>query len=242
MNSRNFLKSSLLALGLLLAHAAPGHAQEAKEKPALVRFTVWGNWAGKDLYVKRPGSSSKPDEGFLKLDLLDLGYSAAVPFLRASPLELCTPLEKEGETIWQALVTVTIPAGVREPLVMIFPNDDGGARSSVFDLDPAVFPYGGYQLVNLSKLPILAMLDEAVIRIKPGASGHFKGTGKPKQNVWLRMAAEYTEKNSKVIYSSMMRNRDDKRMFMFCHSTDASPDTPVSVRTLVDFARQAPEQ
>jgi hypothetical protein len=39
----------------------------------------------------------------------------------------------------------------------------------------------------------------------------------------------------------MTRNRDDKRMFMFFHSTDASPDTPVPVRILVDFAQHAPE-
>lgn len=241
MNPRFFLQPFLLALGMLLAIPASSLAQETKEKPAMVRFTVWGDWTDKDLYIKRPGASSKPDEGYIKLDLLNLGYSTAVPFLRSSPLELCNQLEKDGKTLWQPLITVTIPAGVREPLVMIFPDGKGGARFSVFDLDSSVFPYGGYQLVNLSKLPILAKLDEAVIRIEPGASGHFKGSGKTQQNVWLRLAAEYADKNAKVIYSSMMRNRDDKRMFMFFHSTDDSPDTPVSVRTLVDFA-QAPPQ
>lgn len=241
MNPRFFLKAILITLGLLLVHATPGLAQESHEKPAMVRFTVWGDWTGQDLYIKRPGSSSKPDEGYLKLDLLNLGYSAAVPYERASPINLCTQLEKDGETIWQPLITVTIPAGVREPLVMIFPDGKGGARISVFDLDPSAFPYGGYQLVNLSKLPILAKLDEAVIRIEPGKSGQFKGTGKAKQNVWLRLAVEYTDKNPKVIYSSMMRNRDDKRMFMFFHSTEANPETPVSVRTLVDF-EQTPGQ
>lgn len=61
----------------------------------------------------------------------------------------------------------------------------------------------------------------------------------PKIN--LVLAAEYADKNAKIIYSSMMRNREDKRMFMFFHSTEPSPDTPVLVRTLADFA-QAPEQ
>lgn len=231
----------LLALSLLLALVVPLRAQETGEKTAMVRFTVWGDWIGKELHIKKPGTTSNKDDDFIKLDLLNLGYSAGVPFRRSKPLELCTRMEKEGETLWQPLITVAIPAEIREPLVMIFPDDQGGARTTVFDLDPAVFPYGCYQLVNLSKLPILAKLDDAVIRIEPGKSGQFKGGGETKKNVWLRLAAEYTDKNAKVIYSSMMRNRDDKRMFMFFHSTEANPDTPVSVKTLVDFA-QAPAQ
>lgn len=242
MNPRSLLHPLLLALGLLLSLTAIGHSQESSGKTAKARFTVWGDWTGKDLYIKRPGSSSDPEDDFLKLDLLDLGYSAAVPFRRANPIELCTALEKDEKTIYQPLLKVSIPGEIREPLVMIFPNGKGGARFSVFDLHPSAFPYGGYQLVNLSKVPLLAKLDEAGIKLRPGASGHFKGTGKPKQNVWLRVAAEDADKNAKVVYSSMMRNRSDKRMFMFFHPSDSSPGAPVAVRTLVDFAPPAAEQ
>lgn len=247
MNPRCLLKPLLPALGLFLALGAPVHAQESEEKTAMARFTVWGDWTGKDLYIKKPGSSSTADDGFLKLDLLDLGYSAAIPFCRANPIELSTPLEKDGETIWQTLLTVTIPAGIREPLVMIFPNGNGGGgpRSRVFELHPSVFPYGDYQLVNLSTVPLYAKLDDTVLNLPAGASGHFKGTGKTKLNVWLRVAAEDLEKKSHIVYSSMMRNRSDKRMFMFFHSRDTSSDTatdsPVSVRSLVDFAPQKTE-
>lgn len=240
MTPKFLLKSILLTLGLLLALSAPGHAQEAREKDAMARFTVWGDWLGKDLYIKKTGSSSQPDDAYLKLDLLDLGYSATVPFSRAKPIELCTPLEKEGETLWQPLITVSIPAEIREPLVMIFPAENGGASYKVFNLDPSVFPYGDYQLVNLSKVPLLAKLDETILPLLPQASGHFKGKGASELNVWLRVAAEGPDKKGHVVYSSMMRNRSDKRMFMFFHSADPSPDAQITVRTLVDFAQQTP--
>ena len=55
------------------------------------------------------------------------------------------------------------------------------------------------------------------------------------------VAAEGLDKNSYVVYSSMMRNRSDKRMFMFFHPDESSPDKPISVRTLVDFEPQATE-
>ncbi len=228
--------SLLLCLGLLTLSAAPGQDGESPEKSAVVRFTVWGEWGGNDLYIKRPGSSSKPDDGFLKVDLLDLGYSASMPFRRAEPIQLCTPIEKEGETIWQPLVTVSIPAEIREPLVMIFPGENGAVRCKVFDLHPSAFPYGDYQLVNLSKRSLLAKLDETVLTLRPGAGGQFKGAGKTSLNVWLRVAAEREDKTGQIVYSSMMRNRRDKRMFMVFHSTDSIQDAPVSVRTLVDFA------
>jgi hypothetical protein len=233
-----FLKPVLCVAGLLLAAITVGHAQESAEKTATARFTVWGDWKGKDLYVKKPGTSSNADEGYVKLDLLDLGYSTAVPYLRSKPIELCTELEKDGETLWQPLITVSIPAGTREPLVMIFPNGESGAGYKVYDLDPSVFPYGSYQLVNLTKVRLFARLDETGMLLQPGEHGHFKGTGQSTLNVWLRVAAEGLDKNSYVVYSSMMRNRSDKRMFMFFHPSDTSPDTPIAVRTLVDFAPQ----
>lgn len=245
MTPRFFLKPLLLAFGLFLALLVPCLAQEPEGKTAIARFTVWGDWNGKELYIKKPGSSSKKDEDFIKLDLLNLGYSAAVPFHQAKPFELCTPLEKDGETIWQPLITVTIPAGIREPLVMIFPEGSAGPRFRVFELHPSVFPYGDYQLVNLSKVPLYAKLDETVLNLPQDGSGQFKGVGKTNMNVWLRVAAEDLEKKSHIVYSSMMRNRGDKRMFMFFHPRDTSADTmlesPVSVKTLVDFAPQKPE-
>lgn len=241
MNPGVCSRRMVLALGLLLAFLSPAPAQETGDKPSMVRFTVWGDWKGKDLHIRRAETASKTDDGFIKLELLDLGYSSAVPFRRGNPLELCTPLEKDGKTIWQPVITVTIPDGIREPLVMIFPQENGEASARVFDLHSSAFPYGGYQLVNLSKVQLLARLDDAIIRVEPGTSGQFKGSSDGSKNVWLRLAVEHTDKSAKVIYSSMMKNRSDKRMFLFFHTTDASPETPIAVRTLVDFA-QAPGQ
>lgn len=241
MNSRMIFKPLLLALGLMI----PGFAQEPEEKSTMARFTVWGDWNGKELFIIKPGASSKKDEDFIKLDLLNLGYSAAVPFQRGKPIELCAQLEKEGETIWQSLITVSVPAGIREPLVMIFPEGNSEPRFRIFELHPSAFPYGDYQLVNLSKIPLHAKLDETLLELPPDGGGQFKGAGKTNLNVWLRVAAEDREKKGHIVYSSMMRNRSDKRMFMFFHPRDTSADTtlesPVSVKTLVDFAPQKQE-
>lgn len=239
MKLRFLLKSVLATLGLFLTIGGTAHARgESGENRPVARFTVWGEWLGKNLYIKLPEGSRKSDEGFLKLDLLDLGYSAEVPFRRALPIELCARIEKDGETIWQPLLKVSIPGEIREPLVMIFPNGDDEATSRVFDLHRSVFPFGSYQLVNLTELRMMAKFDETGIMLPPGGRGHFKGTGQSSFNVWLRVAAEGLDKNSYVVYSSMMKNRSDKRMFMFFHTSDASPDMPIAVRTLVDFEPQ----
>lgn len=232
-------KILLCAFGLFLVCGAAGLAQEeSSQKTPIVRFTVWGDWAGKELYLKKPGTDSKPDDGYLKLALLDLGYSTGFPFSRAKPIELCTQTEKDGEPVWQTLLNVGITAEVRESLVMIFPKGDGKGAPEyrVFDLDASTFSYGSYQLVNLTESRLLARLDEKEILLRPGAHGHFKGTEASTLNVWLRVAAEGKDKSAHVAYSSMMKNRSDKRMFMFFHASDASPDTPIDVRTLVDFA------
>jgi hypothetical protein len=229
----------LCTLGLLAA-ATAGRAQESDENRPTARFTVWGDWAGKDLYVENPGASSGKDERYIKLDLLDLGYSAEIPFTRGKPIALCAQLEMDGETLWQPLIEVKVPPAVREPLVMIFPEDEGTTRYKVYDLDPSTFPFGSYQLVNLTKVRLFAKLDETGILLEPGGHGHFKELGPSKLNVWLRVAAEGQDRNGHIIYSSMMKNRKDKRMFMFFHPSESSPDAPFAARTLVDFAPSEP--
>ena len=227
----------LLVLGILLVPFLAALAQDGGEPEAeksIARFTTWGNWEGKELYVKTPKASGKPDEAYVKLDLLDLGYSAEVPFLRAQPLELCTPIEKDGETIWQPVLTIAIPADIRQPLVMVMPK--GNPKFRIFELDPAAFPFGSYQIVNLTDMRLFAKLDDNGLLLVPGAHGHFKGTAQSTLNVWLRVAAEKPDKNAQVVYSSMMRNRSDKRMFMFFSAPKGEPDAEVAVRTLVDFA------
>jgi hypothetical protein len=231
----------LLLFGLLAGTLGSAPAQTRKSEGPTARFTVWGSWEGQELFVENP-KSSRNGEHHLKLDLLDLGYSAEIPFERSEPIELCTRLEQDGETLWQPLIRVTVPIGIRDPLVMIFPGEEEASPSyQVFDLDPSVFPYGSYQLVNLTKVRLFAKLDETGILLPPGEQGQFEPEGSSKLNVWLRVAAEDREKNGRIIYSSMMKNRPDKRMFMFFHPSDPSAENPFAVRTLVDFAPARPD-
>lgn len=237
-----FPRTLLSAFVILLVCIHIGHAQvvvadeNAESSQSMARFTTWGNWEGKELFIKRPGKSLKPEEAYVKLDLLDLGYSAEVPFIRAEPLQLCTPIQKEGETKWEPILSIPIPADIRQPLVMLMPKGKAEAHYKIYDLDPATFPFGSYQIVNLTDMRLFAKLDDTGLLLVPGAHGHFKGTARSTLNVWLRVAAEKPDKNARVVYSSMMRNRRDKRMFMFFNAPKGDPNAEVAVRTLVDFA------
>ncbi|MFM7181961.1 MAG: hypothetical protein ACKO2G_10925 [Verrucomicrobiales bacterium] len=220
----------------VLCHVSIGQAQEAPEKKPVARFTVWGNWSGKEFYIRDPEKPDKAKDAFIKVDLLDLGYSAEVAFSRAQPIELCTPEQVEGETIWQPVIKVAIPADIRQPLVMIMPDEKAEPGIKIYDLDPATFPYGSYQIINMTEMRLFAKLDDTGLLLKPGEHGHFKGTAQSTLNVWLRVAAEKPDKDAQVVYSSMMKNRNDKRMFMFFSTPKDDPDAEVAVRTLVDFA------
>lgn len=216
--------------------------QEKETAGPKVRFAVWGDWKGKELYVKRASPVPGKESPYLKLDLLNLAYSPEIPFKRSEALALCVKEGAEDAPVFRPVMNVAIPLAIRSPLVLVFPDEKGGASFRFFDLDPAAFPYGGYQIVNLSKVPLLARLDEKEVRIDSGMAKLMSGAGEPEKNMWLRVAMPGENNASKLIYSAMLKNRNGKRMFLFFHPSGSGADSTVSVKTLVDFVQESQPQ
>ncbi|QQL44871.1 hypothetical protein [Sulfuriroseicoccus oceanibius] len=198
-----------------------------------VRFSVWGNWQGQELFIRNGrGKGTSPDD-FFKLELLDMGYSPVLPFSRKAGLALFTQREAEDGTIeFIKMMDIRVPGDVKQPLVLLFPSEKGSPGCRVFDLAPDAFPYGGYQMVNLSKVPLIAKLDDKQQLLRPGGAKRFKGAVEDGQNVWLRVAAKGEDGNPKLVYSSMLKNRQAKRMFLFFYPEETGK---MGVKALVDF-------
>lgn len=194
-----------------------------------MHFCVWGKWAGEELFVK---SSSKK---YTKLELLDMGYSPKYSFKKGAPLPIYIREVVEGEASFVPLMQIKVPATTKSPLVLIFPAEDNSTRYQVFDIHPSVFPYGGYQVVNLGKVPLLAQLDKKGVQVNPDKSVKLNGSQEDGANMWLRVAAKGANNQTKLVYSSMLKNRKAKRMFLFFYP-QKDQKNPIGVKTLVDFS------
>ena len=204
-------------------------------KGASVRLCVWGDWKGKELFIKKIKRSDSSEEKYLKVDLLNMGYSPIISFNRKKLLKLCSREEIDGELVFRPFLQIKIPSTIKVPLVLLFPDKKGGATYRIFDLDPAKFPYGGYQIVNLSKLPLLAKLDKKGVKLKPGSAHQLKGGSKDGQKMWLRVVTASGKNKNKLVYSSMLKNRKAKRMFLFFHPSNKKRGVSVGVKTLIDY-------
>ena len=202
---------------------------KSSAKGPSVRFCVWGKWAGEELFIKSSGKIYK------KVDLLNMGYSPKYRYKKGEPLPLFVRKMVDGEAKFAPLMQIKIPATTKFPLVLIFPAEDNSTRYKVFDIHPSEFPYGGYQVVNLGKAPLLAQLDKKGVKVKPNKSVRLNGASKDGSNMWLRVAAQGANNKRKLVYSSMLKNRKAKRMFLFFYP-QKDKRNPIGVKTLVDFA------
>ena len=74
----------------------------------------------------------------------------------------------DGETIYPMLTRVTIPAGVKEPLLILIPiRGDSGYRSHVVDRSLASFPVGSYKIYNFSPTMIRGLVGKTQVNVSP---------------------------------------------------------------------------
>lgn len=217
------------------AQGSSSSTRQSSSKRPTVRFCVWGKWTGKEIFIKSSKGGSERDKKYLKLDLLNMGYSPKYPFKKGTPLYLFTHELVDEEMTYSPLLQVKVPPSTKSPLVLIFQNENGVARYKVFDIHPSEFQYGDYQFVNLSKAPLLAKLDKKSVKLNPNKSVILAGSTIDGSNMWLRVAAKKNSTETKLVYSSMLKNRKSKRMFIFFYPND-NIRNPIGVKTLVDFA------
>jgi len=219
---------------------SPTNEEEASSpsKPknsAVARLCVWGDWKGKELYIQKLKRNKNSRSKYLKVELLNLGYSPEITYRKGKGIVLCTRVVVEEKEEFHPLLKIKIPAQIKSPLVLLFPNKKGGASYQIFDLDASAFGYGGYQIVNLSKAPLIVKLDNKTLKIKAGLSKQIKGARKDGQTMWLRVARKTSNNKLKLVYSAMLKNRKAKRMFLFFYSESKAKGGGIGVKTLIDY-------
>jgi len=230
---RHFLCYTIIFSGI---SQAQGDLPPVKKKTTY-RVCCLGDWTKGDIYSKTDKRGAKP--AYKKLDVMDMGYSADTPFKRAKPIKFYK-LTDDEETPYQEVHSVIIPQGIKTPLILLIPTKDK-LLHRVYDIDPTVFPYGSFQMVNFSKMNLKVGIDDDIRPLKPKASQQFAPLKAKKKAAWLRIADAQT---NAYVFTSMIMRRQAKRVIVFIvNSAKADGTQSVKTRMLVDFEpAKEPEQ
>ena len=114
-------------------------------------------------------------------------------------------------------------AGVKQPLIVVYPSAEGGKmayESSAVDADSAEFPSGGFKLVNLSPHSVRISHGEELIEIEAAAQRLFKPDVPAGDALAVRMDYKNGE-NWALLSSARWAMRDDRRTLV-CFQLDPS--------------------
>jgi hypothetical protein len=224
---------------LLLTHVAT--AQEDAQKGKHFRIACWSEWAGDDIFIRVPKKGEEEaKDGMLKIEILDMSYSAPYPYLPGKPLQFFKKTADAKEP-YAPVMDVVIPDSNKDPLVMLILGRDKISKV-VYDLDPGKFPFGSYKVVNFTNEDLAAEVAGKRFKLKPRGSELVNPSSKEEKAIQFKVAANLTEK-PKVVYSSMMMNLPKKRMLMFFFPvTDEAGRGTIKCRSLVDFAPTVTEE
>ena len=92
------------------------------------------------------------------------------------------PVTVGGKITRPVLSTTKLPAGIRQALVVLFPNSKDAAepyRSIVFEHDLKDFPFGVYRMINLSPYPFRGAVGRDYTESKPGGIANLQPKGEP---------------------------------------------------------------
>lgn len=227
---RNPLISSLAMCLLACLWDGLAHAKDKPEGahggPAF-KVSSWGNWSGPELFVKTAGK-------WERLELLDMGYAKSFGFPRDQPLVFCSRQQTAKGESYVPEVTIAIPQGCREPLVLLVPVAKV-PQAYVVDLCQQAFPWGSYQFVNFTGAKLAGMVASTQFVLDPGKSHcvnpAMTGNGRMAIQVKAQVANAW-----ETVYSNMVINRPTKRMLVFFHPTPGTPGGgAIETRCLVDF-------
>lgn len=202
--------------------------ERAEQGPSL-RVTCLGEWNGKELYLKLP----KPKKGkkMIKVDIMNLGYSASIKFDRSKPVQF---FEKtlDDEQPYKSVLKVKIPAKVKQPLILLVPTSKK-VLHRVFDIHPSTFPFGSCQVVNFSRKELRIALDKDQRRLKKMKSAMFQPYKGEKKSAWFRIA---DAESKKMVFTTMMMRRSSKRVLIFLvEGAYQQGRVEMKTKMLVDF-------
>ena len=220
----------------LLLAVLPLLGQESEVNPAeggtprsgkFYKVSCFGDWKLGEVFVQK----GRTQEDVVELEIMNMGYSARMPYKLDKPVRFLQKTEDEKNP-YKVLLEVKIPAEYKQPLILLVPEGKK-LKYKIFEIDPSVFPYGACQLVNFSGLKLQVALNKDNRNLSPGGAQMFAPIDQNREKAWLRIGDVGTKK---LIFSSMMMRRAQKRMLVFLINDKGQDGSKqVKTRMLIDF-------
>ncbi|MFC4991471.1 hypothetical protein [Rubritalea tangerina] len=194
------------------------------------RVACWSDWKGEAVFFSQAKRLS--EESMVPVDLMEMAYSGYYPYKAGVPIRF---YQRGVKVPYRMIEEVKVPSGVHEPLIFFFVSGEGKLKYRVFDTSSRKFPFGSYQFVNLSKEDMMVKFTGKPVMLRAQSAKVIDSFANKKKAYPCRVARkEATE--TKVVYSSMIMHRPNKRMMMFLYpGVDEAKRSKMRTRALVDY-------
>ena len=143
---KQILTYAILASSVL--HASAQEDGTEKKKGKTYRATLFNKWKGAPLFTKH-----KKD--YIPIKPAKYSYTRLFSY-KEQAIELYKKgVSEEGEEIYIPALKVNVPTTILEPLLILaWDMNKQKPTAKVIEFSPKKFPYGSYQIVNFSALPL----------------------------------------------------------------------------------------
>lgn len=215
------------------AQTRPGRDSHTIRPANTFRIVSSTDWTGNDLYILSP--KKKGNDSMIQLKIYDMSYSKYYPYKKGAPVSFFTKTN-DPETPYTLLFKVAIPPTNKMPLIFVT-RTKSKVHSRLFDIHPSTFPYGSYQMVNLTNKGLIAQFGGNRYSVKPNNSKSVRIKQARKGKAVSCKVARSEDGETKLIYSNIMMNKTNKRLLMFFYpDKDRRGRDTVQCKSLVDFA------
>lgn len=209
-------------------------ADDEEEKGKTYRASLFGDWGGYELFTKQKSE-------YLPVRPARSSYTGHIRYTDDSIVLYKKSVSEEGEEIYLAALSVNVPAGIIEPLMILaWDHTNMKPTGKVIEFSPRKFPYGTYQIVNLSKFQLGGHIGEETNRIlcKPGQS---QLASFDIENGEAAPIVFYTriDGETKKVFGSITIHRNRKRsVFLMYPQTNKLGRLVFQSSVIVDIAKQ----
>lgn len=196
--------SGIAFAGSQIAELSPGQG---------FRVTLFSNWEGPDLYVRY-------DQNYEPLRAYRSAYTRVFPFPEEGVIALYAKVDLENnKESYQPIFQVQVPETIAEPMLLLFWDaNNQRAGGKIIEFSPGKFPYGSYQIVNISDSPLYGYIGakENLYTCKERGGTYisdfrFKQGDKIPIKSYIRQeSASYS-----VVFSTLTIHREKKRVILF---------------------------